>query len=107
MRYEAHPKPAKIVMPNGIIMWMTDSIENLPDDAPEYKVRKSSISFSGSADCPSCGSKITLDTLEEKNIRCPNCKKRYKTIVTDAEVVRLWSQKEFVDTDIELKLEPI
>lgn len=107
MRYEAQPKPAKFIMPNGVIWWRTDHEDNRPNDAPEYKVRETMINFEVDANCPSCGERITFDNLEEKNIRCTSCGKRYKKTVIDREIVSLWSKAKSTDLQVEIKLEAI
>lgn len=107
MRHEAQPKPAKFVMPNGVVMWRTNHADNRPDDAPEYKIRKAIATIKGDANCPSCGESIPFDDLEEKNIRCKNCGKRYKKTVTDREMVMLWSKAESTDLQVGIKLEAI
>ncbi len=106
MRYDAHPKPAKLMLPNGLILWMTDRADNQPPGATEYKIRNIIIPLSIEGDCPNCGSKIQLQKLEEKKIKCSSCGKQYKTVVEDREMVWI-RNKESPDLEVSIKLIPV
>lgn len=76
MSHEAYPKPARIIFPNGIVMWRTDSLENLPRDAKDYRLNKSSISFAATCKYQSCDVDIRIDSLSDFLIKCPSCREK-------------------------------
>lgn len=107
MIHDAYPKPAKFLLPNGIVYWRADRLENKPESAAEYKVKKLLVTIRSKFKCTSCGAEITLAGLEEKQVKCPTCGKRYQTFVEDREMVSVWGSTTPADKEVKMGARPI
>lgn len=105
--HDALPRPAKFLLPNGIILWKTDSLENKPQEATEYKIKRLLVTVKPRFKCVSCGTEIMLAGLEEKQVKCPNCGKGYQTFVEDREMVSVWGSPIFADKEVKMGLRAI
>lgn len=103
MRHDAEPQPTKFLLPNSIVLWKTDSASNLPEGAPEYKVRKILVPFSASWKCKNCGTDIEITDFDKKRVSCNNCGNRYSIEIKDNEVVHIWGRG-FQDTTINFQV---
>jgi len=88
MVHDAQPRPAKLVLPNGAVIWRTNSRNNKPEDAREYKVRKLGTTMKGGFRC-SCGTQIESEKIV-KRLTCPGCGKQYEFTMEEKETVWLW-----------------
>jgi predicted nucleic-acid-binding Zn-ribbon protein len=101
MVHDSQPRPAKLVLPNSAVVWRTDSENNRPVDAREYKVSKVGATMSAQYNCR-CGAGIKVNRVEKK-LKCPNCGRQYEFMTDSKDTIWLWGGP----AQIEFKIDEI